>query len=214
MADPRTERRYVKLVVGGLVALVLILGFVTFVRTMMASKSSKSERKIQTVQIIRPPPPPPPPDQPPPPPQKTEEQLPKDVPEPSPKDEEPPPAQPLGLDAEGAAGGDAFGLAARHGGSDLIGGNGGAVFAWYTNKLKDAVNEKLSADTKLGSKPYSTSAQVWVERDGRVRVKLVTSTGNHETDQRIEQDLQTLLMNDPPPVEMPQPVTMKIARHG
>jgi periplasmic protein TonB len=214
MAGQRTERRYGKLIVGALIAAVLIVGFVSFVRTMMAGKSGKPARQVQTVQLIRPPPPPPPPDQPPPPPQRTDEPLPKDVPEPSPQDQEPPPAQPLGLDAEGSAGGDAFGLAARHGGSDLIGGNGGAVFAWYTNKLKDAVNEKLSADPKLGIRPYSTSAQVWVDREGRIRVKLVTTTGNRETDQRIEQDLQTLLMNDPPPVEMPQPVTMKIARHG
>lgn len=214
MADQGKERRYVKLIGSVLIAIVLIVGFVSFVRSMMSSKTSKPGRQVQIVHIIRLPPPPPPPDQPPPPPQKADEPLPKDVPEPTPQDQEPPPAQALGLDAEGAAGADAFGLAARHGGSDLIGGNGGAVFAWYTNKLKDAVNEKLSADPKLGSRPYSTSAQVWVGRDGRIRVKLVTTTGNHDTDQRIEQDLQTLLMNDPPPVEMPQPVTMKIARHG
>jgi periplasmic protein TonB len=169
------------------------------------------------VQIIRPPPPPPPPpDQPPPPPQKTEEPLPKDVPEPTPKDEEPPPSQPLGIDADGSAGGDAFGLAARKGGSDLVGGNGSAAFAWYTNRLKDAVVEKLTADSRIETKKFSISVRVWLETDGRIKqVKLVTTTGNHDLDQRIETALGTLdRMSEAPPLEMPQPISLKIVSHS
>ncbi len=215
MANERTRRRYVSLVGGGVIALLLVIGFVWFVQTMMAGKTAKKERQVQVVQIIRPPPPPPP-DQPPPPPQeKTPEQLPKDEPEPAPKDEEPPPSQPLGIDADGNAGSDAFGLAARRGGSDLVGGNGSSAFAWYTNRLKDAVVERLSSDSRLGSKKFSVSVRVWIEADGRVKeVKLMTTTGNKELDQRIEAALASLTrMSDAPPLEMPQPVSLKIVSH-
>jgi protein TonB len=201
----------------GLIAVLLVAAFVWFVRTMMAGNAGKSERKIQTVEIIRPPPPPPPPpDQPPPPPQKTEEPLPKDEPEPAPKDEAPPPAESLGVDADGSAGGDAFGLEARRGGSDLVGGNGTSAFAWYTNRLKDAVVERLTSDSRIESKKFSISVRVWIEADGRInKVQLMTTTGNRDLDQRIESALASLkALSDAPPLEMPQPVSLKIVSHS
>jgi protein TonB len=215
MFTKRTSRRYLTLFGGGVAALLLIAGFVWFVITMMASKSNKPQRQVQMVQIIRPPPPPP--DQPPPPPpEKPQEALPQDKPEPVPKDEEPPSSQPLGIDAEGGAGGDAFGLAARRGGNDLVGGNGTAAFAWYTNRLKDAVVEKLTADSHIDSRKFSISVRVWIEADGRIKqVKLVTTTGSHDLDQRIATALSSLTrMSDAPPLEMPQPISLKIVSHS
>lgn len=215
MADKRTQRRYLTRLGGGVIGLLLILGFVWFVRTMMTSKAGKTERQVQIVQVIRPPPPPPP-DQPPPPPppEKVEEPLPKDQPEAKP-DEEPPPAEPLGLDAQGAAGEDAFGLAARHGGSDLVGGTGGAAFAWYTNRLKDAVLDKLAAEACTKSQKLSASVRIWLEPDGRVReAKLATTTGNRALDTCIQGALASLPhFNEAPPLEMPQPITLKIMSH-
>ncbi|HEY4446287.1 MAG TPA: TonB C-terminal domain-containing protein [Steroidobacteraceae bacterium] len=211
MADKRAKRRYLTRLGGAVFGLLLLLGFVWFVRTMMAGKTAKPGRQVQIVQVIRPPPPPPPDQPPPPPPEKVDEPLPKDVPEPKP-DDEPPPAEPMGLDAQGSAGEDAFGLAARHGGSDLVGGHGGAAFAWYTNRIKEAVLEKLSSDAGIGSKKFSLSVRVWIEADGRIRqVKLVSSTGDHQLDQRIESELSSLTrLSEAPPLEMPQPVSLKI----
>jgi protein TonB len=215
MAGKQNKRRFASLVVGGVMGIALLVGFVWFVRSMMDSKTAKPQRQVQIVQIIRPPPPPPPDQPPPPPPQKSQEPLPKDEPEPAPKDSEPPPEQPLGIDAEGSAGGDAFGLAARSGGSDLIGGNGHAAFAWYTNRLKDAVVERLNADSRIGSKKFSLSVRVWIEPDGRIKeMKLVSTTGNRELDERIEADLVSLArLGEPPPLEMPQPISLKIVSH-
>jgi periplasmic protein TonB len=213
MAHPRKQRRYLTALGVGVITVVLIGGFVWFVRTMMGAKSTKSERQVQIVQVIRPPPPPPPPppDQPPPPPEKTEEPLPKDQPEPPP-DQEPPPAAPLGVDADGSAGSDAFGLAARHGGSDLVGGNGSAVFAWYTNRVKDAILDKLSTDMRIHAKKFSVSLRLWVGSDGSIkRVKLSSTTGNSTLDQTIESDLGSLArLSEGPPVDMPQPITVEI----
>jgi protein TonB len=213
-ADGGSGRRRALIMVLGIVgAAVLLVGFVWFVRTMMASKSSKPDRQVQVVQIMKPPPPPPP-DQPPPPPppEKVQEPLPKDEPQPSPKDDEPPPQQQLGLDAEGSAGSDAFGLAANRGGSDLVGGNGHSAFAWYTSRVKDAVLEKLSADSRIGTKRFSVSVRIWIEADGRIKeVKLTSSTGSADLDQRIETALASLSrLSDSPPLEMPQPVSLRI----
>src|SRR5260370_26390266 len=144
MPDKRTVRRTVSRLTGAVFGLLLILGFVWFVRTMMGSKTTNPWRQVQVVQVIRRPPPPP--DQPPPPPpEKTEQPLPKDEPEPVPDNQPAPADQPLGIDAQGTAGGDAFGLAARSGGSDLVGGSGSAPFAWYTNRIADAICNRLSA---------------------------------------------------------------------
>jgi protein TonB len=217
MAGNRKERRMLRLLAVAVVALLLVGGFVSFVQKMMSAKSSKSARQVQVVQIIRPPPPPPPPDQPPPPPpDKVQEQLPKDEPEPTPKEDEQAPPAALGLDADASAGGDAFGLAARRGGSDLIGGNGTAAFAWYTNRLKDQIAERLSGDSHLASKKFSIAVHVWIDSDGRVKqVKLVSTTGNRDLDQRIETALESLpRLSDAPPLEMPQPVDLKIVSHS
>ncbi len=193
--------------------ILLLASFVWFVRTMMSAKTQKQSRQVQIVQIIKPPPPPPDqPPPPPPPPEKVEEPLPKDEPEPEPKNDEPPPLQQLGLDADGSAGSDAFGLAANRGGSDLVGGNGNSAFAWYTGRLKDAVLAKLSSDARIGAKHFSVSVRVWIEPDGRIKeVKLVSTSGSKELDQHIEAALGTLSrLEDSPPLEMPQPISLRI----
>jgi protein TonB len=212
MANQRKPRRFVSRIAAALAGVVLIVGFALFVQAMMASKSAKPDRKVQIVQIIRPPPPPPPPPEqpPPPPPEKAEEQLTKDQPEPQP-DEQQAPAQ-LGLDAEGSAGGDAFGLAARRGGSDLIGGTGTAPFAWYTNRLRDAIQERLSSAPCTKSAKGALSLRVLLEADGRVRqIKLSTTTGDKKMDDCIETALASITrMSDPAPPGMPEQINVKV----
>jgi protein TonB len=193
--------------VGGVVLLVLV---VLGIRYVMASKGSKPDRQVQIVQIVRPPPPPPEDQPPPPPPEKVDEPLPQDQPEPSPSDEAAP-SQQLGLDAEGGAGGDAFGLAARKGGHDITGG-GGAVFAWYTQILKDAIVERLSNDKALRSKKFTIIVKVWVGPDGQVQnARLSNASGNHDLDGAIEAALGRLgRLREAPPIEMPQPISLRI----
>ena len=60
------------------------------------------------------------------------EALPEDVPEAA---NEPPPGEALGLDAEGGAGGDGFGLAARRADADLLQSGGGDGEAWLRGEL-------------------------------------------------------------------------------
>jgi protein TonB len=211
MVAKRSLRRNISRLAGGVCGLLLILGFVWFVRTMLANKTGKPSRQVQVVQVIRPPPPPP--DQPPPPPpEKTDVPLPKDVPEPVPDNQPAPSDQPLGLDAEGAAGGDAFGLAARRGGSDLVGGTGSAPFAWYTNRITDAIRERLSSVACAKSAKGSLSIHVLMQADGRIKqVQLATTTGNTRVDQCIDSALTSMPpMSDPLPPGMPEQVNLKV----
>ena len=211
MAASRTVRRNLSRLAGAAFGLLLVVGFVWFVHSMMAGKKTKSWRQVQIVQVIRPPPPPP--DQPPPPPpEKAEVPLPKDVPEPVPDNQPAPANQALGLDAEGAAGGDAFGLAARRGGSDLLGGTGTAPFAWYTNRITDAIRERLSSVACAKSAKGSLSVHVLLEADGRIKqVQLATTTGNARMDQCIDGALTSMpAMSDPLPPGMPEQVNLKI----
>ncbi|HEY2684381.1 MAG TPA: TonB C-terminal domain-containing protein [Steroidobacteraceae bacterium] len=211
MIDKREKRRLAARLSGVLFGALLIASFVWFVHSMM-SANPKKPRQVQIVQIIRPPPPPP--DQPPPPPpEKAEVPLPKDTPQPKPDEQQPPPDQPLGLDAQGSAGGDAFGLAARAGGSDLIGGNGSAPFAWYTNRIRDIVQEKLTSAACTHAAKGSLSIHLFVEADGRVKqIKLATTTGDQKLDHCVDSALTSITkVNDPAPPGMPEQITMQIA---
>lgn len=197
-------------IAGALLMLAVLAALVLSIHRYVSHKDEKAARKVQIVQVIRPPPPPPQEDRPPPPPEKTDTPVPKDEPEPSP-DEAPAPTEQLGLDAEGSAGGDAFGLLGRKGGRDIA-GSGGAIFAWYTGRLKDQVLERLSDDARIRSRKFSVAVKVWIEPDGRIReARLASSTGSRDLDGAIEAALGHLSrISEPPPVEMPQPVSLRI----
>ncbi len=213
MADKRSVRRNATRLVGAVFAVLAVLGFIWFVQTMMGSKTGKTTRMVETVQIIRPPPPPPDEPPPPPPPEKSPEPLPKDEPDPTPEQQpDQAPEQPLGVDAEGSAGGDAFGLAARKGGRDLIGGTGTAPYAWYTNRMRDEIKDKLAASPCTKSAKGSMSTRVLVAADGRVKqIKLTAGTGNAQVDECVAKVLDSITsMGDAPPPFMPEQVNLRI----
>jgi periplasmic protein TonB len=197
--------------VGGLLLVLVLVGSaVWFIHGIVSKKENKPPHVVENVTLIRPPPPPEETPPPPPPPEKVEEPLPQDEPPPSP-DNAPAPSPQLGLDAEGTAGGDSFGLAARLGGSEIT-GTGGAVFAWYTGKLKTAISDCLSEDQKLRGKKYTVGVKIWIEPDGRVKeVRASNGTGNREIDNAITANLATRCrFSESPPLEMPQPVSLQI----
>jgi protein TonB len=215
----KTEKRdsLAPIVTGSAVLLVLLLGAVFLARTILSHKVAAPKPPVaQVVRIIRPPPPPPDQPPPPPPPPKVEEQIPKETPEKSP-DEKPEPDlnQQLGLDAQGSAGGDDFGLAARHGGSDLIGG-GNNPFGGYTSIVREAVLQILADDQRVRKGNYSVVVRIWLERDGRVsRVALGQSSASRDQVAAIQQDLSRVgRMAQAPPLEMPEPVILRIVSKG
>lgn len=211
MPQKKSFAHYVPVIVGAVIVLAVIGLLVWMIRGTMQDKPESPKRQVaQVVKIVRPPPPPPEPPPPPPPEEKIEEPLPQETPEEAPP-EEASPAEQLGIDAEGVAGGDGFGLAARKGGRDLLGG-GGAMFAWYTGRLKDAILTMLSDDERIRRGKYQVTVRVWVSGDGKVeRIKLQSTSGSRDLDLAIEEVLQKLdRMDEAPPLEMPQPVTLRI----
>jgi protein TonB len=213
MADNGGPRRLIARILGGVAAILLIIGFIAFVGKMMSLKSVKQERRVETVTIIRPPPPPPPPpDQPPPPPpEKVEQPLPQDKPD-QPKDEpDQAPPDTLANDGPATPGSDAFGMHQGSGGG-FIGGTGTAPFAWYTNRLRDAIKEKLNASPCVKSAKGSISTQVLVNAEGRIKqVKLTTTTGNARVDECVDKVLASITsVGADPPSGMPEAVNLRV----
>lgn len=196
---------------GTLIVALVVSGMIWLIRGMQQQPDEQKRQVAQKIELIRPPPPPPEPPPPPPPPEeKIEEPLPQETPEEAPPDEAAP-AEQLGLDAEGVAGADGFGLAARKGGRDLL-GTGGAAFAWYTSGLKDRILDMLSDDERIRRGKYQVTVSVWVRSDGSIeQIKLRSTSGNHELDDAIQENLQRMQRaQEAPPLEMPQPVTLRI----
>ncbi len=190
----------VVLVMGGIVAL-LVLG--------MGEPVKQNRKTVQQVTIIKPPPPeveqPPPPE--------VQEDV--AVPEPEPAEDnsaEPPPGDLLGLDAEGVAGADAFGLAARKGGRDLLSGGGNGAFDWYKNSVGSELIGRLSENQSIRRKRYTVALRLWLAADGRIeRFRLDGSTGDRELDKRLTAALEDLgRLSEVPPEGLPQPVRLRI----
>lgn len=198
----------------GLMVTLIGTGAFALLRTFLRGGSPHPQQVVQQIQLIRPPPPP---NLPPPPPPPPEEKLhiatPQKAPQPTP--DHPPPSQQLGLDAKGGAGGDAFGLAARPGGQDIT-GEGGSAFSWYAGLLKDQILNQLGAQPEARANSYTVVVSVWVGGDGTVqRVQIAQSSGDPERDHSIESALTRLgRLSQPPPADMPEPITLRIVSHS
>ena len=216
MKPKSRQKRYLPAIATGLGVAILGVVAVMFIRNIVTSGKPQTKKVVQEIHVIRPPPPPP--DQPPPPPPPPEEKVnvpdPEQKPDPTPSND-PPPSEQLGLDAEGSAGGDAFGLVGNKGGRDLVGGPGGSVFQWYGGLLKTEIQDQLTADKKVRKGSFSTSLRVWVRRDGSVeRVTVARSSGDPERDKAIEASVMKIRTSQPPPADMPNPISLSIASHG
>jgi TonB family protein len=188
----------------------------------MFHKQPQTKRTVQQITVLQPPPPPPPPPEQPPPPEVKEEKIEEPEPEPekepeqAPEESNEPPAEDLGLDAEGGAGSDAFGLTGRKGGRSLLGGAAGSAILWYGGQVKRTVEDELQAllaDTPARSAGYVVVVEVWVGADGRIsRAELASGSGKGEVDQAIRSALPRLRagIGKAPPESMPQPLRIRL----
>lgn len=205
---------------AGLV-LVVLIGVGAWVMKDLFQKQPQAKRQVQQVTLLAPPPPPPPPEvKPPPPPEvkeeKVEEPVPEKEPDKAPEEADEPPAESLGVDAEGGAGSDAFGLAGRKGGRGLLGGTPGSGILWYGGQVKKGLEDELQgllAGSEARKAGYSVTLDVWVGPDGRVgRAELSGGSGKPEVDAAIRAALPKLrlTLQKPPPENMPQPVRIRL----
>ena len=212
--------RYLPVIIGVVLSLLIALA-VYFLRDLF-EKPQQTKKQIQQVTIIQPPPPPPPPppEQKPPEPEVKEEKLeePEPEPEPEPEDqaEEPPPGEDLGVDAEGGAGSDGFGLVGKKGGAGLIGGGGGNAVIWAGGQFARGVQDELQsllAGTPARKGSYSVNIRIRLSSDGSVTMgELVNSSGKAEVDEAFRQALPKLRfrLSKALPENMPQTLTIRV----
>jgi protein TonB len=215
MSTKKHFRVYVPKIIGGLILLAAIVYVVKIISDFIAEKPVKHEQKIQPVTLFKPPPPPPPPpkvEEPPPEPE-VEEKINEPEPEPEPLPDVPDqqPAGDTGLDAEGTAGSDAFGLVGRKGGRGLLGG--GNPYAWYAGTIKDSLLNILSGRDELRKKSYSAVVKIWLNPNGTVaRYELARGSNDPEIDNLLNKLLAKFRKaNEPPPEGMEQPIKLKIS---
>ena len=211
---------YVPRVIGIILSLLIGLGVYRLAHRFEKPVQTKKQIKQITMVQVPPPPPPPPPEVKPPEPEIQEKiEQPKPEPEPEPEQaEEPPPGEDLGVDADGAAGSDGFGLVGKKGGHGLLGGGGGNAVIWYGQQLHRQVADQLqrSLGEKARGKRYSVIVNIWVNAEGNIsRAELGHSAGSGETDEALRAGLAGLRIKlQAPPGNIPQPVKIRIASSG
>lgn len=209
-------KRHIPKIFGALVVLGVAALTISFMRDFLNAPATPPKKGPQQITLIQPPPPPPKIEEKPPEPEieeevKLEEPIPED-PLPEEANDEPPPGADLGVDAEGGAGGDGFGLIGRKGGRGLLAGSGDP-FAYYGSQLSRRIEDALLDVDELRRRGYSVNLAVWIGDDGRVtRVQLVRSTGDRETDALMQQAIMgAQSVAQAPPPGMPQPIRLRVS---
>ncbi len=210
----RTRRHLLVLLVCLIVPGVLGTAFAVL-HNFLSSQPGPPPKVVQEIHLIRPPPPPP--DLPPPPPPPPEEKV--NVPDPQQPDptpsDQPPPAQQLGLDTEGGAGSDAFGLIGNKGGREIT-ATGGSAYTWYAGLLKDQILNELNDDQQVRSGNYRITLRAWVRPDGSVeRMEVLKGSGDIKLDREIATDLAHIKrIPQPPPSGMPDAISFEVVARG
>lgn len=196
MKSSTNLQRKLPLIIGGVISVSIVAAVVFFIINMLDAPPAKPKKMVQNITFVTPPPPPPPPDEPPPEPEVQEE---VEVPEPEAEPEEipdapaedMPPVGDLGLDAEGVAGGDAFGLLARKGGRDLLlGGGGQAAKRQYGLAVKSDIQDFLSDIEEIRKSEYDIKIKFWYDEKGNItKFEMLESTGNKKLDKTMKTTL-------------------------
>lgn len=216
------ERLRAALLVLGTLGVVGAVG--AGVWQLIKDAGAPKRRSVQQISLVRPPLPP----KPPPEPERPKEELKQEIKEVQPKeearDDAPAPQESLGLDAQGGAGGDGFGLVGRPGGRDItsIGnaagsGTGGRVnSAFYASQLQSELQEELNRNDKLRTAEYRALVHLWLSPAGKVtRVELAGSTGDAELDRQLRGALGEAGRLRPPPEGVSLPIRLElVAKRG
>ena len=148
-------------------------------------------------------------------------------------DDKPSAEGPLGLDAQGGAGSDGFGLAGRKGGRDVttlgagtgkIGGGGDPAallrqFAPYTRLVEEDVNrlvrKRLEENGGIPKGKLETTAEIVVSNRGAVReYRIIRSSGNRSMDDAVKESLKYAKISQPLPEGCPKTMSIRISSQG
>lgn len=221
--EPARGRPWIKAVVLAVGGLLLLVAATLMLMKFLSGPPAKPNGVRQVALIKQPPPPPPPkpPEKPPEPPKVKEEvkiDEPKDEPkpdEPKAADDKPASDKPLGVDAEGGAGSDGFGLAGNKGGRDFLGTGGGSGGAYYSGLLQRQFFEALSRNRKVLKEEFRVVVKVWLGDDGRVqKADIVSGSGDAKVDDLIQITLLDMTpLKDVPPSSM-RPMQLRLSNRS
>ncbi len=231
----KSKAPYQNYLVPGVIGVffLVVIGFV--IRVVLTDVGPRKKEQISTVTLLKPPPevkekPPEP---------EIQKEIPKqeviqDIPQPqdtpqnNDSQDDTPAGNDLGVEGEGGAGGDAFGLVGKgKKGRDItLGGGGGgggvsrlslmAKYGWYSRKIEDEITKEVMK--KLGSAPkgkYQILVKITLDSRGKiVRHRIVDGSGNSTIDDAVEAILGDLQISEPRPEGMPPALTLRLSMHG
>jgi protein TonB len=197
-------RRYVPIVFGVGMILLLVVIVVLLIRSFIADSDEPKRHRVQQISLIKPPEPPPPevkpPEEKPP---EPKEEIPQNQPPPEPMQSDSPP--PAGIGGTGYGGGDtSFG-----GSGGWIGG--GNRFAFYLGGLQQGIHDELNRNEKLRKGEYKVEVALWIGKNGLVnRFEILGSSGDKELDALMKKTLFGVKFEEPPS-DIPQPIKLRIS---
>lgn len=213
-------------VISSVVAVVFMVFALWMVKMLLSEDTQRRKRNVQMV-MLKPPPPPKMKEEPPPPEMEKKEEIIEPEPEEAPpedmnemaEDDTPPIDDLLGLDADGGAGMDGFGLKAKKGGRSLIGGGNGTRFAWYTAMIQKAISEQVREylDANGGIPEGNLKAYVKIKIDTAGRIvfsRIIRSSGNKRMDDAVERSMAMVTIREMPPMDMPKVLKFRIRSQG
>ena len=208
--------------ISGGIALVILCFSAFFVKFLISDDGQTRRRQIQMVTLTQPPPPPKMKEEPPPPEVKKEEVV-QEVQETAQEEmddsanDEPMPGEDLGLDADGVAGSDAFGLKANKAGRALIGSGGGDAnrYAWYTQIIKREIQEKVNEIVRKngGAPEGSVKTLIRIELNDLghiVDFDIIDSSGDKEVEEAVKKALDLAKIGERPPIGMSKKMRFRI----
>ncbi|PJM70118.1 STN domain-containing protein [Achromobacter ruhlandii] len=87
-----------------------------------------------------------------------------------------------------------------------------AAVTRYAGVLQNTVTRALCQGTGAQFGRYRASLQLWIGRNGVVRqARVLSGTGDARRDEALAGVLSGLIMDAPPPADLPQPVTIVLA---
>jgi protein TonB len=218
---PAHEREWLLPLIFKLVVVALVLAGAWTVYSQIGTDERVKKRLAQRISIINQPPPrkiePKPPE-----PELKEEVNVEKVEVQQAQQANAPADNSLGVNEEGGAGGDSFGLVGKKGGRDIIllgekkedkpTAAARADFGLYTGVLQRQLQNELNKHEKIRHGSYRVELKLWIARDGEIqRFQLLDSTGSAEMDQAIQVAMEDLpRLREPPPPDMPQPVRIRL----
>ena len=179
-------------------AIVLAVALAFFMKSIFFKDDIQQKKMVQQITVLTPPPPPPPPPEV----EQQQEEIEEEVIEEQPDESMPDegmdeaPGEELGLDSDGSAGSDGFGLVAKKGGRGLLGGG-------YHTTVQAEIQKILMGDDELKYMEYEAIVKVYISDDGSFERFSIEIIGG---DEKAERELERLFssiqgIGKPRPIE-------------